>query len=103
MLGPVCDDLVHEGQCFNRRPFHHVNYDASHHSVKLLPICQLISYSASYRASQRMPDDHHVFLGEALQQLLEGLDCLAAQGFNRVVVSNVFLLRKAMPLQVVGQ
>lgn len=50
-----------------------------------------------------MPDDHHVFLGEALQQLLEGLDCLAAQGFNRVVVSNVFLLRKAMPLQVVGQ
>lgn len=78
MFGPVCDDLVHEWQRFNGRPFHHVDYDASHHPVKLLPIRQLISDSATYRASQRMPNDHHVFFGEALQQFLEGFDGLAA-------------------------
>lgn len=103
MLGPVCDDLVHEGQRLDGCSLHHVDYDAAHHSLQLLPVRQLVGDPAADGASQRVPNDHHVLLGEALQQLLEGLDGLAAQRLDRVVVSHVLLLGKAVALEVVGQ
>lgn len=50
-----------------------------------------------------MSNNHHVFLRETLQNLLQGLNGLAAKGIDGVVIVIMLLFGEAMSLEIEGK
>ena len=102
MVGPVGDDLVHEGQGLEGCSLHHIDHHATYHSLKLLHFRQGFHHSTGDRSSERVAYYHYVFIGEALHQVLEGLYRLGLKGLNREVLVIMVFLGETVPLEVEG-
>ena len=50
-----------------------------------------------------MSHNHHIFLRETLQNLLEDFDGLTAKGIDGVVIVIMLFFREAVPLEIEGK
>lgn len=66
MFGPICDDLIHEGECFDGSSFDNIDDDASDNPLQLFQVGQSIDNPAGDGSSEGVSHHHHVLFRETL-------------------------------------
>jgi hypothetical protein len=62
VLGPISDELVHEGESLDGGALDHIDDHTPNDPLQFLSISEGIHHSAGNRPAQRVPNHYHVLL-----------------------------------------